>query len=204
MARPLTEQETAILRAYQRQVNRLRGSNLGQSKNVAFSYSQTLSNLTGQVDSRYEGYEKDAFQAQLPILRQFLLQNDRVNFYRVHNLINQCCDRQELVDWTRYTLRRWKETLACAPIVDYFFLQSETQTVENAAQKLFHGPGGLFHANIHEPEEEENVRTTQEATLQSAFPQLFNCLHNLDRVIRLWLDEPNETVPPPSGEPGNE
>ena len=67
--------------------------------------------------------------------------------------------------------------------------------------KLFYGYGGLFHANIEQPDEEDHVRTTQEATLQTRFPNLCRCLLNLHAVIGLWLDEPDKAVPAPPDEP---
>ena len=132
---------------------------------------------------------------QLPILRQLLLQKDNVNFYRIYNLIAQCCDRDELVGWSTYTRRMWKETLGRVPFTDILFTGTGPQSVEDAVNKLFHGYGGLFHADIDKPDEQEHVRNMQEATLQSAFPTLCDCLPNLNAVIRLWLDEPDKPVP---------
>ena len=62
MARPLTETETRSLRAFQRQVDRLRRSTLAQGKDVKLTYSQKIDNSSGQVETTFEGYEKDAFQ----------------------------------------------------------------------------------------------------------------------------------------------
>lgn len=196
MARPLTPEETLILRAFQRQVNRLRQGSIVQSEKVTFKYSTKVTFPSGQIDTGFEGYDKVEFQAQLPILRQFLLQQDMVSFYRIHNIVNQCCDRQELVEWTRYARRKWMKTLARLPIDDHRYFHSAKQNVEEVVEKLFYGYGGLFHADINEPEEEKEVQKIQESTLQNAFPYFWNCLNNLDSVIHLWLDEPNKTVPP--------
>jgi hypothetical protein len=195
MPRPLSETEILTLRAFQRQVKRLHGSRLAQHKDINLKFSQTVDNASGEVETSYEGYDPDEFQAQLPILRQFLLQNDSVSFYRIHNLIAKCCDRHELVGWATYTRRMWKETLGRVPFTDILFTGTGPQSVEDAVDKLFYGYGGLFHADIDKPDEEEHVRSMQEATLQSAFPTLCNCLLNLDAVIRLWLDEPDKPVP---------
>lgn len=196
MARPPTPEETLILRAFQRQVNRLRQSSIVQSGKAAFKYTTKITFPSGQTDIGFEGYDPVAFQAQLPILRQFLLQQDTINFYRIHNIVNQCCDRHDLLEWTRYARRKWTETLDRLPMDDHRYFQGANQTVEEAVEKLFYGFGGLFHANIHEPDEEEKVREIQEATLQHAFPYFWNCLNNLDSVIHIWLDEPTKPVPP--------
>jgi hypothetical protein len=195
MVRPLTTEETLSLRAFQRQVNRLRQSSIVQSGNVTFKYSTKITFPTGEIDTGFEGYDKVAFQAQLPLLRQFLLQ-DSINFNRIHNLVNQCCDRQDLLDWTRYARKKWADTLARLPFDSHRFFHGANQSVEDAVEKLFYGYGGLFHVDINEPDEEENVREIQEATLQNAFPYFWNCLNNLDSVIHIWLDEPAKTVPP--------
>lgn len=196
MARPLTPDETRILRAFQRQVDRLRKSSIVQNGKVTFKYSTKITFPSGEIDTGFEGYEKVAFQSQLPLLRQFLLQQDTINFYKIHNIVNQCCERQDLLDWTRYARKKWAETLARLPIDDHRFFHGANQSVEDAVEKLFYGYGGLFHADINEPDEEEKVREIQEATLQNAFPYFWNCLNNLDSVIHIWLDEPTKTVPP--------
>ena len=88
------------------------------------------------------------------------------------------------------------ETLARLPIDEHRYFHDAKDNVEAAKDKLFYGYGGLFHTNIHEPDEEEEVREIQEATLQNAFPYFWNCLNNLDSVIHIWLDEPTKSVPP--------
>lgn len=196
MARPLTPDETRILRAFQRQVDRLRKSSIVQSGKVTFKYSTKITFPSGEIDTGFEGYDKVAFQSQLPLLRQFLLQQDTINFNKIHNIVNQCCDRQDLLDWTRYARRKWMETLARLPVDDHRYFHGANQSVEDAVEKLFYGYGGLFHVNIDEPDEEEKVQEIQSATLQNAFPYFWNCLNNLDSVIHIWLDEPSKPVPP--------
>lgn len=196
MARPLMPEETLTVRAFQRQVNRLRQSSIVQSGKAAFRYTTKITFPFGQIDTGFEGYDSVALQSQLPILRQFLLQQDKINFNRIHNIVNQCCDRQDLVEWARYARRKWIETMTRLPMDDHRYFHVANQTVEEAVEKLFYGYGGLFHANIHEPDEEEKVREIQEATLQHAFPYFWNCLNNLDSVIHIWLDDPTKAVPP--------
>lgn len=195
MARPLTSEEELILRAFQRQVNRLRQSSIVQSGKVSFKYSTTITFHSGEIDTSFAGYDPEAFQAALPILRQFFLQ-DHINFNRIHNILNQCCDRQDLLEWTRHARRKWLETLGRLPVDEHRYFHDAKDDVASAVQKLFYGYGGLFHADVHRPDEEEQVREIQEATLQNAFPFFWNCLNNLDSVIHIWLDEPMKPVPP--------
>ena len=195
MTRSLTNEETLILRAFQRQVDRLRQSSIVQRGKVTFKYSTKITFPTGEMDTNFDGYDAVSFQAQLPLLRQFILQ-DATNFNRIHNILNQCCDRNDLLDWVRYARRKWMETLSRLPVDDHRFFQDASDDVEAAIEKLFYGYGGLFHVDINEPDEEEKVREVQEATLQHAFPYFWNCLNNMDSVIHIWLDEPTKTVPP--------
>jgi hypothetical protein len=185
-----------ILRAFQRQVNRLRQSSVVQAGRVSFKFSTKITFPSGQVQTDFEGYDRVAFQAHLPLLRQFLLQQDVINFNRIHNIVNMCCDRPDLVGWARFARAKWMETLARLPTDDHRYFHGATQTVEEAVEKLFYGFGGLFHVNINEPDEEAAVGAIQEATLQTAFPYFWNCLNNMDSVIHIWLDEPTTPVPP--------
>ena len=196
MARKPTDEETKILRAFQRQVNRLRQSSIVQPGRVTFNYTTRITFPSGQAETCFEGYDPVAFQAQLPLLRQFMLQQDKISFRKIHNILYPCCDRAELLSWVRYAMKEWNETLAQLPREEHRYFRNTNQTVEEAVEKLFYGYGGLFHADLDDPAEEEEVREIQEATLQHAFPRLWNALHTLDSVIYLWLDAPNDPVPP--------
>jgi len=195
MTRPLTDNETLILRAFQRQVNRLRQSSIVQSGRVNFRYTTNIDFQSGEIDTAFKGYDEIAFQAQLPILRQFLLQQDSIGFYRIHDILNQCCDRQELVEWVRFVRRRWVEILTRLPIDDHRFFHGANENVDKAVEKLFYGYGGLFHINPDDPEEEAKVQEIQAATLQNAFPHFWMCLNTVDSVILWWLDAPTDPVP---------
>lgn len=194
LARPITSEEKLILRAFQRQVERLRQSRIVQSGAAAFKYTTKIDFLTGKIETDFEGYDADAFQSQLPILRQFIL-NDDIRFNRVRKIIHRCCERKELLAWTEYVRVNWRTALARLPIDDHRFFHDAIDNVDNAVRKLFYGYGGLFHVDIHEPGEEEGVREIWEATLQHAFPYLWTCLNQLDSVLYLWLENPNEPVP---------
>ena len=195
MAQTLTDKESRTLRAFQRQVDRLRDSSLNPSGPLTMKTSVSLSLDTGKVETQFEAYDKTKFQAQLPILRQFILQ-DVVNFNHVHNLIEKYCDRTELKEWNRLTRQKWIEALKGMPIESHQYFHGATQTVEQAVESLFYGYGGLFHVDMDKPPESETEREIRETTVQNAFPDLWTCLHNMHAVINLWLDEPTREVPP--------
>jgi hypothetical protein len=193
MVRPLTSDETLLLRAFQRQVERLRKSSILREGKINFKYSTKITFPSGEVQQSFEGYDKDAFQAQLPILRQFILQ-EKINFNRIHNIVNQCCERPDLLEWVGFARRQWDRTFTKLPEDNYF--RNQQLSVEEATKKLFYGFGGLFHVDLNVPNEEEEVREIQEAIIQSAFPYLWNSLNNMDSVIHIWLDETTKPVPP--------
>lgn len=195
MAKPLTDEQTRTLRAFHRQVDRLRHSSIGQQRKVQVSTATNFNFVTGEITTSSSGYDPEAFQSQLPILRQFILK-DPVNFGHICNIIYQCCDRQELLAWVREARQRWTEILDQVPELMHQHLHQATSSLEEALEKLFYGYGGLFHVNINAPEEEQSVSAIEQALLQRSFPKMCWCLNVLDSVIYWWLDEPTKPVPP--------
>lgn len=151
--------------------------------------------VSGEVTTSFTGYDPELFQAALPILRQFVLA-DEINFNRIHNVINQRCNRPELVAWCRYARRKWDEILDTLPDEVHRHFHVEAPTVEEALEKVFYGYGGLFHVDIHAPLEEEGMRAIEHGMIHHAFPRLCWCLNVIDSVIYLWLDAAQADVPP--------
>ena len=195
MPDPLAADEELRLRAFHRQVDRLRKSAIGRQGRVQISTTTKFDFTTGEIATAFSGYDPDAFQAQLPILRQFML-NDDIGFYRTCNLIYQRCTRAELLAWVREGRKRWQENLAEVPEAMHQHLHQVTSSLEDALHKLFYGYGGLFHTDIRAADEEANVAVIEKLLLQKAFPKLCWCLNVIDSVIYWWLDEPTKTVPP--------
>jgi hypothetical protein len=195
MAKPLTDEETRKLRAFHRQVDRLRKSTIGQQRKVQVATATHFNLVAGEITTSSSGYDPEAFQSQLPLLRQFVL-NDPVNFGHICNIIFQCCDRQELLAWVKEARKRWNEILAEVPEALHQHLHQATSSLEEALEKLFYGYGGLFHVNIDAPEEEQSVAAVEQALLHRSFPKMCRCLNVLDSVIYWWLDEPTKPVPP--------
>jgi len=190
----LTESDQLKLRAFQRQVNRLRRGSIAQK----YFYSKItidLDSRTGQITASYSGYEPEAFQSQLPIFRQFILQGEPVNFYHICNIIEKECGRSELRSWERHARLKWKQILDETPDPMFKLVHEATVTVDEALERLFYGYGGLFHVKVEAPEEEELVAVIEQSLLQEAFPKLCWCLSTIDIVINLWLDAPQEAVP---------
>lgn len=191
----MTPDEELAIRAFQRQVVRLRNSSIVSEGKVRLSLTTNISLPSGEVTKSFEGYDRERFQAQLPILRQFIL-SDEISFNHIHNIMNRCCDRSELVSWIRYARRKWDERLASLPEKVNRHFPSAIISVDEALKRVFYGYGGLFHVDIHEPEEDLSIRAIEDEMLHGAFPYLFWCLNVFDSAIHWWLDEPGEEVPP--------
>src|SRR4051794_20587048 len=84
MTRQLTNDEQLELRAFHRQVDRLRKSSIGQQRKAHVSVTTNFDFRTGQITASSKGYDPESFQSQLPVLRQFIL-NDPVNFGHICN-----------------------------------------------------------------------------------------------------------------------
>lgn len=194
MARTLTNHELLTLRAFARQFQRLRECSIIKQGELKLSLTTKLDMMSGEVTGSFTGYDTELFHAALPIFRQFLL-NDDVSFDRIHNIINQCCERQPLLDWTRYAKRKWDEKLASLPDQVHRHFHVTLPTVENALQKVFYGYGGLFHVDVNAPEEETSIVAIQNWMMHHAFPFLCSYLNIVDTVIVWWQDAPTESVP---------
>ena len=203
MPDPLTNEETLKLRAFHRQFDRIRRSSIGQAKKVQVKKTTNFDFKTGEISTSFSGYEPEQFQSQLPVFRQFFLQ-DSINFGHICNIIYQKCDREELKAWIAEARKRWQENLRQLPEEFERHLHQATGSVEEAIEKLFYGYGGLFHVDVNAPEEEQAVAAIEGAMLHRAFPRLCWCLNVVDSVIYWWLDAPDEPVPSPTKTEGEQ
>ena len=194
MTNPLTTEEELKLRAFSRQVDRLRNSSIVTQGKLKLSKTTQIDFTTGEIKASFSGYEPDAFHAQLPILRQFILQ-DSVNFGHICNIIYSRCSRSELKVWIAEARKKWNEKLQELPSAVDQNLHGAVSSLEDALHRLFYGYGGLFHVDINAPDEEEAVAAIEGALIHAAMPNLWWCLNVVDSVINWWLDAPHEPVP---------
>jgi hypothetical protein len=184
----------ARLRAFQRQANWLRRSKLMQAKNVQFKLTLNFVPNEG-ARWEFEGFDNEHFLAVLPVLRQFVLNEDPVNLCRIHNIIMRYCHSSEIKNWVSYSRREWLDTLNSMPNKSVLYHFTRFRNVQEIVQNLFHGFGGFFHVDLkadHHPLQTEEVML---AALQNVFPRLWNCIRNVDSSITSWLDKPNDPVP---------
>jgi hypothetical protein len=176
-------------------VDRLRKSPIIQQQQLTLRQTTTFNFTNGEIAAAFSGYDPIQFQAQLPLLRQFLLQ-DAMNFGSICNIVYPKCNRDELRAWVAKARKRWYELLDELPSAVDQHLHGVSTSVDDALNKLFYGYGGLFHVDINAPDEKESVAAIEGALLHKAFPYLFWCLNVMDSVINWWLDAPNDAVPP--------
>lgn len=194
MASTPTKDEMLALRAFHRQFDRLRQCSIVKQGKLKLSLRTHVDMVSGEVTNSFTGYDPELFQAAMPILRQFVL-SDAISFNRMHNVINQRCDRPELVGWCRYAKRKWDEKLVSLPDEVHRHFHVAPPTVDDALTKVFYGYGGLFHVDIHARQEEEGMRAIEHGMLHHAFPHLCWCLNVIDSVIYWWLDATTAAVP---------
>ena len=191
----LTSEEEKILRAFQRQVDRLRKSSLLSPERLELKKTYGIDLATGKKTAAFIGYDPDQLQAQLPIFRQFMLKQEQINFLRVTNIILRRCQRNELKDWANEAKRLWKEAFRRVPSTNDQIMFDVNTSLDDALEKLFYGFGGLFHVDIDQPNEAASVAAIEGALIQTALPHLWRCLNILDSVINWWLDEIAAKVP---------
>ncbi len=183
------------LRAFQRQAEWLRNSKVLSTGKVQLKFSVTFSMETKDSTHSFQGYDNEQFLAILPVLRQFILNDEPVNMLRIHNLIMKECDREDIKSWVVYTRKGWMETLNGIPS-DHLIFFHNCGTVTEAVQQLFYGFGGLFHVQLDEPRLDDQQQLILTAALHKAFPRLWNSIRNMESLIHAWLDDPGFPLPP--------
>lgn len=189
----ISEVEIDRLRAFQRQADWLRNSKLLETGKVTFKTTVPL--IGSESLFQFEGYDETAFLAVLPVLRQFILQKEPVNFNYIHNLLMAHCDRDDLKEWVKFSLKQWKATFAGLSTKNSV-LFNQTASPEKAIQQVFYGYSGLFHVDLKMPANDRQTTVVLNAAMQQAFPVLWNSIRNIESVITIWLDNPSASVPP--------
>lgn len=147
------------------------------------------------LTTAFTGYDPEAFQARLPILRQFI-PDDHVWFFPIRNILYQRCPRPESLAWVREARKRWQENSADVPEATHRHLRHATSSPDEALEKLVYGYGGLFPTAVNAADEEKNLAVIEQSLLHKALPDLCNCPNVIDSVIYWRPDEPTPPVPP--------
>src|SRR4051812_27651175 len=97
---PLSSEENDLLRLYQHRVQDLRECGVVRQGQVTLSVNLPLGGPVDWDSVPFQGFDRDHFRSAMQTLRQFLLNDDAVSFFRICKLIRRRCDRSELVDWS--------------------------------------------------------------------------------------------------------
>jgi hypothetical protein len=192
---PLSPDENDLLRLYQRRVQDLRECGVVRQGQVTLSVNLPLGGPVDWDSVPFQGFDRDHFRSAMQTLRQFLLNDDAVSFYRSCKLIRRRCHRPELVEWSEYARSFWKRTLDTAPLS--FRVGNKLFTVKEAIDLMLYG--FLAHTKTEPAKEWDAISPGGRATIyfivQRSLFDLFYCLNLVDSVILYWLDKPDVPVP---------
>ncbi len=189
-----TEADIQILRAFQKLVRRLYESNLVQKPPPRVRISRKFDCVGGKHEDHFEGYEADALQAQLPLLRQFIADGEKVQLGRVLNLVAWKCPEAELRRQAGEVKDAWQRLLRQEPDGFEQGVYGLTGTLLQECEKLFYGAEGLFHIDPHAAVSEPLTIFTG-ARLHLYLKGLISCLGEAHRIISVWLDNGVEQSP---------
>ena len=191
----LSPDEEESLRLFQRRVQDLRECGVVTQGEVTLKVDFPLGGMVDWDSVPFKGFDRDHFRSAMQTLRQFLLNDDAVSFFRICKLIRRRCDRSELVNWSEYARTFWKRTLETAPLG--FRVGSKLFTVKEAIDLMLYG--FLAHTKTEPAKEWDALSPGGKATIyfivQRSLFDLFYVLNLVNSVILYWLDEPNTPVP---------
>ena len=190
----LTEAETQILRAFQKLVRRLFDSNLVRTPPPRVRISRKFDYVGGGHEDRFEGYDADALQAQLPLLRQFIEDGEKAQLGRVLNLVAWKCPDEELRRQAGDVKEQWHTLLKREPDSLEQGVYGLTDTLFQECRNLFYGAEGLYHVDPTASVTEcQSVFTG--ARLHLYLRGLIGCLGESHRLISVWLDNGEQESP---------
>lgn len=191
----LSSDEVELLRLFQRRVQDLRECGVVTQGQVTLKVDYPLGGLVDWDAIPFKGFDRDHFRSAMQTLRQFLLNDDAVSFFRICKLIRRRCDRTELTNWSEYARSFWKRTLETAPLS--FRVGSKLFTVKEAIDLMLYG--FLAHTKTEPAKEWDAISPGGKATIyfivQRSLFDLFYGLNLVDSVILYWLDKPEAPVP---------
>lgn len=186
---PLTTEEETLLRLFQKRVQDLRECGVVTQGEVTLKVDYPLGGLVDWDSVPFSGFDRDHFRSAMQTLRQFLLNDDDVSFFRICKLIRRRSGRPELAEWSEYARTFWKRTMETAPLS--FRVGEKVFTVKNAIDVMLYG--FLSHTKTDPAKEWESISPGGKATIyfivQRSFFDLFYCLNLVNSLIIHWLDK---------------
>jgi hypothetical protein len=191
----LSPDEKTLLRLFQRRVQDLRECGVVTQGQVMLNVDLSLGGSVDWDAIPFKGFERDHFRSAVQTLRQFLLNDDAVSFFRICKLIRRKCDRAALVNWSEHARSFWKRTLETAPLS--FRIGSKLFTAKEAIDLMLYG--FLAHTKMEPAKEWDAISPGGKATIyfivQRSLFDLCYGLNLVDSVILYWLDKPDAPIP---------
>ncbi len=190
----LTDAEIQVLKAFQKLVRRLYESNLVKKPPPRVRISRKFDCVGGGHEDRFEGYEADALQAQLPLLRQFIEDGEEAQLSRILNLVAWKCPDEEMRRRAGDVKEQWHTLLKREPDSFEQGVYGLTDTLLQECKNLFYGAEGLFHidptASVSDP-----LSVFTGARLHLYLRGLIGCLGESHRLISTWLGNDEQESP---------
>ena len=183
----LSEDERKALRAFQRIAQRLQNSNLVKKAPSRIRISRKFDGASGGCKDVVEGYEPDALQAQLPLLRQFILTRDKVELGRVLSLVRRRCQDEALRKRAKEVKKAWNQLLHEESKDTDLGIYGISGTLHEECLDLFYGADGLFHVDpSKDPPDQPDVFNG--VKLRLYVRGLINCICETQWIVGSWLD----------------
>ena len=183
----LNAEELARLKVFLRHVERLFASPLATQPPEKIKRSVYVNFITGEMTHTWHGYDEERLLAQLPLLRQCILDDKGTRFTGICGLIISRCPFPDLREWGRETARDWKRVFHSKPDDWDTAFYGDRLTLDGELMDFFYGPSGLFHTAITE-EVPELLGATTPAKLHMSLGNIFRCLGNAHWIVTQWLD----------------
>ncbi|WLD11908.1 hypothetical protein [Planctellipticum variicoloris] len=174
---PLSADEERSLRLFRKRVQDLRECGVVTHGAVTLKVDFQFGGPLDGDSIPFKGFDRDHFRSALSTLRQFLLNDDAVQFFKICKTIRRRCGRSELVAWSEYSRSFWKRTLESAPM--NFRVGSKLYTVKDAIDLVLYG--FVAHTKAGSADEWDSISSGGKATIyfivQRSLFDLFYCLN---------------------------
>ncbi len=185
---------TKALTLFLRQMDIIRELGMVNRPIPAVSLHVSISAKNG-LTSRVDNLDIDKFRSLLLGVRQFLNQNDPINFNTVCNILEQIGIDPKNLAWARAARKNWKRVLQSCP--SHYRLSDKILTVEYSFKLYFYGV--LFHSDPEIAAEWDELPVDfQNAAIYSirtALPALCWSLSTVDTIIDTILNHPEREIP---------
>ena len=167
----LSPGEKETLKLFLNQMDIIRKVRLFKRRQNAISISIKI--LPGRgLTSKIKNFKMDEFRSALVSLRQFYAPREKINLYRVCNILERAGIDKKLLPWIRAARQNWTNTLKSCP--SHYFVGNKPLLVADAINLFFNGV--VFHSDPDKAREWLNLAADEKNfhiySIYAAWPQL--------------------------------